>query len=129
MKSVIAALTSAGVTLKVLKVEFHAGALDVEWLPTATANGWILLTKDDRWRYHPEERKIIVENRGRAFVFVSKTATAGEIADTLVRSLPRMAHMIATTPAPFIAHILLSGHITLVFPKADSIVPANAAGS
>lgn len=29
MKSVIAALTGAGVTLKVLKVEFHAGALDV----------------------------------------------------------------------------------------------------
>ena len=118
MKAVAQALRDAGVQVKVLKEEFHAGAKDVEWLPIAANNGWILLTKDTKWRYHTEEKEILVNAKARVFVFASHTAKKVEIAETLVKCLPKMAQIIATVEAPFVAHILLSGHVTVLYPPA-----------
>jgi PIN like domain len=53
-------MRAAGLDVKVLKEEFKAGVLDEDWLPIAIANGWILLTKDDRWRFRPAEKEILM---------------------------------------------------------------------
>jgi uncharacterized protein with PIN domain len=113
-------MRDANLDVEVLKEEFRSGALDKEWLPTAIARGWILLTKDDRWRFRPAERAILVNAQARVFVFVSKSARAKEIVETIMRCLEKIAKIIENEPAPFVAHILLSGHVYLVFPKRES---------
>jgi uncharacterized protein with PIN domain len=115
--SLIQAMRSAGLDVKVLKEEFHAGALDEEWLPVAIEKGWILLTKDDRWRFRPAEKEILINASARVFVFVSKSARAQEIVETIMACLGKMAKIIESEPAPFVAHILLSRHVSVVFPN------------
>jgi len=113
-------MRDGGYDVRVLKEEFGAGALDDEWLPTAIANGWILLTKDDRWRYRQAERDILVNAKTRGFVFVSKTARATEIVETIMACMVKMAKIIESEAPPFIAHILLSRHVYLVLPRNDA---------
>jgi hypothetical protein len=113
-------MRAAGLSVRVLKEEFHEGALDEEWLPKAIARGWILLTKDDRWRFHRVEREILVSAKGRGFVFVSRTARAVEIVEAIMACLPKMARIIEREPPPFIAHILLSHHVYVVFPHNEA---------
>jgi len=110
-------MRSAGLDVKVLKEEFQAGALDENWLPIAVAKGWILLTKDDRWRFRSAEKEILINANARVFVFVSKSARALEIVETIMACLGKMAKIIEAEPAPFVAHILLSKHINIVFPN------------
>jgi uncharacterized membrane protein len=117
-------MRNAGYNVRVLKEEFGAGAVDEEWLPAAIANGWILITKDDRWRYRQAEREILVNANTRGFVFVSKTARAIEIVETIMACMEKMAKIIESEVPPFIAHILLSRHVYVVFPRNDA---ANAA--
>lgn len=116
MNAVANALRDAGVQVKILKEEFGAGAKDVEWLPVAANSGWILLTKDAKWRYHTEEKEILINAKARVFVFASHTAKKVEVAETLVKCLPKMADIISTVEAPFVAHILLSGRVTVLYP-------------
>jgi hypothetical protein len=115
--SLIHAMRSANLDVKVLREEFHAGAKDEDWLPVAAAKGWILFTKDDRWRFRRAEKDILINANARAFVFVSKSARAHEIVETIMACLGKIARIIATEPAPFVAHILLSKHINVVFPN------------
>jgi len=96
--------------------EFGSGTPDPVWLPVAAAKGWILIGKDDRWRYRAEEKEILIRARARVFIFVSKTAKREEIAEAIVAALPRMAQLIGSQPAPFIARVLLSGFVGLLYP-------------
>lgn len=95
--------------------EFPRGTKDPDWLPVVTARNWVLLTKDDRWRYRKEEMSILLRAKARAFVFVSKTATAEEIAEVIVQSIPRMRQVIEATRPPFIAKIFLTGKVEVIF--------------
>jgi hypothetical protein len=109
-------MRAAGYDVKVLAEEFGAGTPDPEWLPIAAGRQWILIGKDDRWRYHPEEKQILIRAKARVFIFVSKTAKREEIAETILGAMPKMAQLLATQEAPFIARILLSGYVGLMYP-------------
>jgi PIN like domain len=111
-------MRAAGYDVKVLAEEFGRGTPDREWLPTAIEKGWVLIGKDDRWRYRPEEKEILIRAKARAFIFVSKSAKREEIAEAVIRALPRMALLVTTQPAPFIGRILLSGYVGLIYPPA-----------
>ena len=67
-------MKAANYDVKLLKDEFGAGAPDPQWLPVVAARGWIIIGKDDRWRYRAEEKQILINARARAFIFVSKSA-------------------------------------------------------
>jgi hypothetical protein len=118
-KTLIAAMRGAGFDVKVLREEFGSGTPDPVWLPAAVERGWILIGKDDRWRYRSEEKAILIRAKARAFIFASKTAKRDEIAEAIMMALPAMARLIASQPAPFIARILLSGYVGLLFPASD----------
>ncbi|HEV8659135.1 MAG TPA: hypothetical protein VGS96_10950 [Thermoanaerobaculia bacterium] len=68
----IQAMRDAGAQVVPLFDEFERGTPDPVWLPVVTSRGWILLTKDDKWRYRHEEMMILIRAKARAFVFVSK---------------------------------------------------------
>jgi hypothetical protein len=109
-------MRAAGHRVKVLAEEFGRGTPDPEWLPIAIANQWVLIGKDDRWRYRAEEKEILIRANARAFIFVSKTAKREEIAEAIIGAMPKMARLLETQPAPFIARILLSGYVGLLYP-------------
>lgn len=115
-KTLVSAMRAAGYDVKVLAEEFGSGTPDREWLPVAIENGWVLIGKDDRWRYRAEEKEILIRAKARAFIFVSKSAKREEIADAIIAALPKMALLVATQSAPFIGRTLLSGFVGLIFP-------------
>jgi len=92
----ISSMRAAGYSVKVLAEEFGSGTPDAEWLPVATAKQWVLIGKDDRWRYRAEEKQILIRAKARAFIFVSKTAKREEIAEAIMGALPKMAAVLAT---------------------------------
>jgi hypothetical protein len=112
-------MRDAGYSVKVLSEEFGSGTPDPEWLPIATANQWVLIGKDDRWRYRAEEKEVLIRAKARAFIFVSKTARREEIAEAIMTALPRMAALLASQPPPFIGRILLSGYVGLIYPPSE----------
>ncbi|HYI12758.1 MAG TPA: hypothetical protein VEK57_27155 [Thermoanaerobaculia bacterium] len=116
-KTLVSAMRGAGYSVKVLAEEFGSGTPDLKWLPVAAEKQWVLIGKDDRWRYRSEEKAILIRAKARAFIFVSKTARREEIAQAILGALPRMAQLLATQPPPFIGRILLSGYVGLVYPS------------
>jgi hypothetical protein len=120
-------MRAAGFDVRTLKEEFHTGAKDPEWLPAAAANGWILLSKDDKWRYRSEEKEILIRARARAFIFMSKSARREEIAEAIVSAMPRIANVIRDHEPPFVARVLLSGFVGVIYPAAGGDAPENAA--
>jgi hypothetical protein len=109
----------ADYSVKVLSEEFERGTPDAVWLPHAVEKQWVLIGKDDRWRYRSEEKEILIRAKARAFIFVSKTARREEIAEAIVGALPKMAVLLATQPPPFIGRILLSGYVGLIYPPSE----------
>lgn len=110
-------MRAAGLSVVPLFDEFERGTPDHIWLPVVTARGWILLTKDDKWRYRHEEMMILIRAKARAFVFASKTAKREQIAETVVRMIPNIEKLIGRIKPPFIAKILLSGQLVLMHPR------------
>ena len=107
----------AGLSVVPLFDEFDRGTPDPVWLPVVTRRGWILLTKDDKWRYRHEEMMILIRAKARAFVFTSKTAKREQIAECVVKAIPAIERVINRIDPPFIAKILLSGQIVVIHPK------------
>jgi hypothetical protein len=113
-------MRAAGYSVKVLSEEFGSGTPDPEWLPVAIERQWVLLSKDDRWRYRAEEKEILIRAKARAFIFVSKSARREEIAEAILGALPKMAALLATQPPPFIGRILLSGYVGAIYPPTNT---------
>jgi uncharacterized protein with PIN domain len=63
------ALRSQGVTVEVHDDIFSPDAADEEWLATAGQKQWVVLTKDNRLRYHHREKTILLRSGVRAFYF------------------------------------------------------------
>ncbi len=112
----MSAMKAAGYDVRVLSDEFGSGTPDPQWLPVVAAKGWIIIGKDDRWRYRSEEKQIRIHARARAFIFVSKSAKREDIAEAVVGALPKMARLVAVQPPPFIARVLLSGYVGIIYP-------------
>ncbi|MBV9497005.1 MAG: hypothetical protein JOZ54_22385 [Acidobacteria bacterium] len=113
-------MRAAGYAVRILADELGSGTPDPEWLPVAIERQWVLITKDDRWRYRSEEKQILIRANARSFIFVSKSAKRDEIADAIMTALPKMAALLATQPAPFIARILLAGSVEVIYPAAKT---------
>jgi hypothetical protein len=117
-------MRTAGYDVKVLAEEFGRGTPDRDWLPIAIERGWVLIGKDDRWRYRAEEKEILIRANARAFIFVSKTATREEIAETIIGAMPKIARLLAIQAPPFIGRILLSGYVGLIYPPDEGLTTA-----
>jgi hypothetical protein len=87
---------------------------DEVWLARAGKEGWVVLTKDKLIRKRPIEREALLSSGVRAFVFSGGNLSGVEMAESIVRALPRMARIIASTPAPFIARITGAGSVEVI---------------
>src|SRR5262245_50184724 len=70
-KKVPHALRAAGVHIRVHDELFPQGTEDVVWLREAGANGWIVITRDDRIRYNQLKKHDVLAARLRFFSITS----------------------------------------------------------
>jgi PIN domain-containing protein len=79
---------------------FPADTPDAVWLKEAGTNGWIVLTRDNRVRYHPNECQAMEEAGVLAFILTASDATGLDAAEIFIRALPRMAMFARTVKRP-----------------------------
>ncbi len=58
-------LRDAGVSVELHDDHFDERTTDVEWIPAIAARGWVAVTKDDRIRYRPLEKELVLASRAR----------------------------------------------------------------
>lgn len=107
-------LRAAGEEVKAHDECFPPGTADRIWLSEAGKNGWIVLTKDARIRYRRNEMEALLSSGARSFVLVSSNLPGAEMAQILVRALPRMKKLCRAHRVPFIAHIHRDGSVALM---------------
>jgi uncharacterized protein with PIN domain len=96
---------------------FAPDALDEVWLQRAGAEGWVVLTKDQRIRYREIERTALVRSGVRAFVFVQKQQAMPDIVESFQRALPAIMRTLAGTAAPFLAAIQAGGRVRVLLSR------------
>jgi hypothetical protein len=80
---------------------FDAGAEDIEWLSYVGSEGMILVTRDDKIRRHPLEKRALKEHRIGAFFLGGKNQNRCALIQQVVRSWPRMKDLATKTDRPF----------------------------
>ncbi len=84
------------------------------WLAYAGERGWVVITKDYNIRRHRVALNALIRNRVKAFVLTDPHQIAEEMAETIVRALPRIRRLATNHPPPFIARIAKSGIVSLI---------------
>jgi hypothetical protein len=108
------ALRHAGVEVHILDDYFDPTTPDDIWLSYAGQRGWSVITKDYNIRRHRVALNALIRNRVKVFVLTDPHQTAQEMADTIVRALPRIRRLASNHPPPFIAKIVKSGAVSLI---------------
>jgi hypothetical protein len=88
-----AALRAAGVEIRVHDELFPQGTEDVVWLREAGANGWVVITRDDRIRYNQLEKHAVLAAKLRFFSITSSALTGDEAATLILAALDRMSRL------------------------------------
>lgn len=94
--------------------EFAPGTLDVEWLTVVGQNGWIAITKDQRLRFRPLEKAALIAAGLRTFVFTSGNMSGAEVADAIVKALPKMRALLEIHKDAFVARVTSTSDVEIV---------------
>jgi hypothetical protein len=92
-KKVPDALRAAGVEVRAHDELFPQATHDVTWLREAGANGWVVLTRDDRIRYNQLEKQAVLAAKVRFFSIMSSSLTGDEAAALLVSALGAISRL------------------------------------
>jgi hypothetical protein len=114
-KKIAEALRGAGASVRVHNEHFAPAERDDIWLPEIGRRGWVLLTKDSRIRYRTKEREALINARVRAFILISGNLSGPDMADILVKALPRIRRFVESHFPPFIAKIYKGGSVRMWF--------------
>lgn len=112
------ALRQAGLHVKVHDDYFQQDATDEEWLAGVGQRGWIVLTKDEKIRYHARELRALVAHGVRAFVLTARNVNADEMASTVLGARKKIEQLLAKYEGPFMATISRSGSLNVLWPES-----------
>ena len=113
-KVIAEALRQAGEQVIVHDERFDPGTKDEVWLAEAGNQGWVVLTKDDKIRYHPIERQALLEARVAAIILPKGNVKAEEMAKAFVAALPKIKRLLRRETRPFIYRLSAGGTLTKV---------------
>ena len=95
-KRVVAiALRTAGATVEIHDDHFPPDAADEEWIAEVGRRKWIVLTKDNRRRYHPREKQALLRHRVRAFILTARDLKGEEMGRAFAAALPRIENFLS----------------------------------
>ncbi len=89
---------------------------DETWIREVTADGLVILMKDDRIRRKPRERQAILEPGARAFVVTNANLSGEQLAGLFVENQHRIIQQ-SRHPGPYIYGVY-PGRLEKLFPKA-----------
>jgi predicted nuclease of predicted toxin-antitoxin system len=112
-KAVATALRNVGAQVEVHDDHLPQDAKDEEWLRFVGARNWVVLTQDDRIRFHYHERIALLQAKVCAFVLTAKGLRGEENSAIIVSALPAIRRMLSKHPGPFIAKITRASDVTL----------------
>ena len=92
---------------------FKPGADDTEWLEYCGRRGLLVLTKDERIRYRPAEKAMLLEHNCRCFVLTAGSITSREIADAFEKAARTIVQIAGQEAGPFLACVDRRGKVTL----------------
>jgi predicted nuclease of predicted toxin-antitoxin system len=114
------ALRQAGLSIEVHDDHFAQDAADEEWLAAIGKNKWIVLTKDDKIRYHPRELSALIDHGVRAFVLTARNVSAEEMAAIFLRARRKIEKFLSTHNGPFMVAVARSGALRVLWLKPGS---------
>ena len=112
-KAVATALRNAGAKVEIHDDHLPQDAKDEEWLRYVGEREWVVLTQDDRIRFHYHERTALLQAKVCAFVLTAKGLRGDENGAIIVNALPAIRRMLAKHPGPFIAKITRGSDVAL----------------
>jgi PIN like domain len=113
------ALRASGLTVQTLAERYPENeelVPDETWIREATADGLVLLMKDDAIRRKPREQQAILESGARAFVVTNANLTGEQVAALYIENRNRITQR-ARTPGPYIYGVY-PGRLERLFPRA-----------
>lgn len=113
-KAVAKALREAGAKVEIHDDHLPQDATDEDWLRYVGTRNWVVLTQDDRIRFHSHERQALLQARVRAFVLTAKGLRGEENGAIIVKALPAIQRVLAKHSGPFIAKITRGAGVTLI---------------
>jgi predicted nuclease of predicted toxin-antitoxin system len=113
---VLRALQAAGAYILLVDDLYPPATADEVWLTEAGKQGWIVLSKDKYIRRRIHERQALLDHDVAAFILTSGSLTGDEMAEIMVKALPKIKAFVANYPRPFIAKVVRSGEVSLFAP-------------
>ncbi|HUR82019.1 MAG TPA: hypothetical protein VM733_14740 [Thermoanaerobaculia bacterium] len=107
-----------GLSVELHNDHFAQGTLDTAWLPVVGHQGWIVLTKDTRIRHRPKEKQALLGAGVRAFVFTSGSLSGSQMADAIVKALPKMMALLAVHQHAFVARITATSDVAILLEES-----------
>ena len=94
--------------------KFSHNTKDIEWLPVAGANQWLVIVRDKKIRTRPGERRVLIEHNVGCFIVSQKrNLTRWEYLKLLAATLDKMEEFFATTRRPFMCKVDASGKLSV----------------
>ena len=112
---VAVALRSAGARVEVHDDHFSPDAADEEWLADVGRRRWIVLTKDNRLRYHRREKAALLRYGVRAFILTARDLRGEEMAGAFTSALPKIERFLKTHAKACIVAVSREGVLRPVF--------------
>jgi predicted nuclease of predicted toxin-antitoxin system len=97
---------------------FRQDAADEEWLALVGQKGWVVVTKDERIRYHPRELRTVVAHRVRALVLTARGVTAEEMASIILGARGRIEKLLSQHGGPFMVGLTRGGALRVLWPRS-----------
>jgi hypothetical protein len=97
-------LRAAGLDVEEHDDHFEPTTPDVEWITTVAARNWIAISRDERIRYKPNERRAVFD-AGLGLLLMIGNATHPELAMNFVRSTGPIMAFLSRYKPPFIAKL------------------------
>jgi len=118
-KKVGRSLREAGATVEFHDDHFPQTALDKDWIPIVSKQGWVILTKDKNIRRPSGEREDLVLANARVFTLTSGNISGSEMANLYIQHLAAI-EQIATSERPPFAYTVGPNGLQHVFPESPT---------
>ncbi len=110
------ALRLQGAKVEVHDDHFSPDATDEKWLADVGQKGWIVLTKDNRLRYHTREKSVLLRYGVRAFILTAHNLTGQEIAHAFTAALPKIEKFVKRHTKACIVAVTRDGTLRPIIP-------------
>ena len=100
---------------------FGKGAPDELWIPRVDADGWIVLTRDHRIRFRPNETVLLSEHR--AIMFLLPQATGEKTGAVAALCLPNIRRIVRGCRPGCVGRVHPTGDIDVLWEDGKRLSP------